>query len=298
MARWSYEELEAAVRSGQRPDGQIDGGLFSLFGEGSELDESAFIDAVSRNLRLGRILLLIVGDGIREGVETLTEYLQMHAGFHFALGIVEMPIFELPDHGFFVQPRVLARTVNIERGIVRLVDGQVTIEPQEGTSGKSTSAQRTSISQDRLLEMLAATTPQLPEALKTFLENAGELGVFVEPAAKSIQLRWRGPDDVVYALGGIDQHGKLLTDSVNWKPNQINEVDLSHEYLERLASLVGGTVRRTQSPTAWYVVRDGKRRGYNESLPQAIDLLSRPNEWLETVRWYTGRLGSAIESKS
>ena len=261
MARWNYEELEAAIRSGKRlDDGRIDG-LFSLFGEESELDEPAFFDAVSRNLRLGRILLMIVGDGIREGVETLTAYLQMHAGFHFALGIVEMPVFELPPHGYLVQPRVLARTVNIERGIVRLSDGQLKVEAPESRSIKSTAGQRTSISQDQLLEMLAAAAPQVPDALKRFLEDADELGVFVEPASKSLQVRWRGPDDVIYALGGIDQQGKLLTSSVVWNPSHIGKVDLAHEYLGRLASLVGGKVRRTPKPENWYVVERRQKNG-------------------------------------
>jgi len=269
-----------------------------VFPEESELDEPAFIDAVSRNLRLGRILLLIVGDGIREGVETLTAYLQLHAGFHFALGIVEVPIFELPQQGFLVQPRLLARTVNIERGIVRLVDGQIRIEPPENPSIKITTGQRTSISEDQLRERLQQSAPEVPGALDRFLTNAEELGVHVEPATKSLQIRWRGPDEVIYGLGGIDENGRLLTNSVNWKPNKIGRVDLSHQYIDRLASLIGGQVRETKSPTEWYVVRDSQKTGYNESLPEAITILSRSTEWLEAIRWYTGELSSAIESRS
>lgn len=34
-----------------------------------DVDEQQFNDALTANLRLGRFLLLIVGDGIREGVE-------------------------------------------------------------------------------------------------------------------------------------------------------------------------------------------------------------------------------------
>ena len=35
----------------------------------SNVDEKQFNDALTANLRRGRFLLLIVGDGIREGVE-------------------------------------------------------------------------------------------------------------------------------------------------------------------------------------------------------------------------------------
>jgi hypothetical protein len=47
-----------------------------------EIDEASFHDAVSRNLKRGRFLILIVDDGIREGVEGMTEFLQQYAGFH------------------------------------------------------------------------------------------------------------------------------------------------------------------------------------------------------------------------
>ena len=49
-----------------------------------EIDEQQFNDALTANLRRGRFLLLIVGDGIREGVEAIAEYLHAHAGLHFA----------------------------------------------------------------------------------------------------------------------------------------------------------------------------------------------------------------------
>jgi hypothetical protein len=36
-----------------------------------------------------------------------------------------MAVYRMPDGGFVVQPRVLARTVNIERGIVRIEGGRL-----------------------------------------------------------------------------------------------------------------------------------------------------------------------------
>jgi hypothetical protein len=37
--------------------------------EDARVDESTFLDAVSRNLRRGRFLLVIVGDGVTENLE-------------------------------------------------------------------------------------------------------------------------------------------------------------------------------------------------------------------------------------
>lgn len=60
----------------------------------------------------------------------------------------------------------------------------------------------------------------------------------VEGAAKSLQVRWPGPDDVKYALAGITPEGKLKTRHVNWKADDIGVTDLAHEYLAKVASLV------------------------------------------------------------
>jgi hypothetical protein len=87
-----------------------------------EIDEQQFNDALTANLRRGRFLLLIVGDGIREGVEAIAEYLQLH-GLHFSLGLVELPIYVMPNGDRLVVPRVLARTHLIARNVVMVPDG-------------------------------------------------------------------------------------------------------------------------------------------------------------------------------
>lgn len=291
IASWTYADLEAAIRraspvEGDRPPAS----LYELVAENSELDEMAFVDAVSRNLRLGRLLLLIVGDGIREGVESLADYLQVHAGFHFTLGIVEMTVFQLPAGSFIVQPRVLARTVNIERGIVRILDGGLAVQAAPASTDSEGVRRRTTIRQDQLMEMLASKEPALPAALSSFLERVEGLGVFLGAAPKSLQLRWRGPEDMVFALGAIDQDANFQSYNVNWVADGIGQIDLAHRYLGQLAALLGGQVRRTAKPPQWHVVMGGT------TLPKAMDLLSRPEEWAAAIEAYTDELTRALES--
>ena len=71
LARRSYSELVAAVKTAT---GSTDADPI-VAAACEEGDETAFIDHVSRNLRLGRFLLLIVGAGIREGVEEMSKWL-------------------------------------------------------------------------------------------------------------------------------------------------------------------------------------------------------------------------------
>lgn len=91
----------------------------------ARVDEAQFSDALTANLRRGRFLLLIVGDGIREGVEAIAEYLQAHAGLHFTLGLVELPVYAMPNGDRLVAPRVLARTMLITRNVVAVPDGYI-----------------------------------------------------------------------------------------------------------------------------------------------------------------------------
>ena len=99
---------------------------------GHEIEETEFIDSLSFNLRRGRFLLLIVGDGIREGVESIVDYVQMHSGLHFTLGLVELPIYELSGGDRLVVPRVVARTVNIVRTVVEMPDGYTIADAEAG----------------------------------------------------------------------------------------------------------------------------------------------------------------------
>lgn len=129
LSRWSSSDLQREVRGRLKRDGNPM--LELVQAVDPTVDEMAFNDALTANLRRGRFLLLIVGDGIREGVEAIAEYLHAHAGLHFSLGLVELPIYILPDGARLVAPRVLARTTVVIRTVVAMPDGYALQEPQD-----------------------------------------------------------------------------------------------------------------------------------------------------------------------
>jgi hypothetical protein len=132
LSRWSSSDVHREVRYRLKRDGNP---LLDMVRTvDPEVDEQQFNDALTANLRRGRFLLLIVGDGIREGVEAIAEYLQLHAGLHFSLGLVELPIYGMPNGDRLVAPRVLARTHLIARNVVAVPDGYV-VEAEDGGSG-------------------------------------------------------------------------------------------------------------------------------------------------------------------
>jgi hypothetical protein len=81
----------------------------------SSIREPEFVDAVSRSLREGRFLVLLAGDGIREGVQSLTELVNRSATLAFTFGIIEVAFYQFGKNRFAIQPRVLAKTEIVER---------------------------------------------------------------------------------------------------------------------------------------------------------------------------------------
>lgn len=131
LSRWSSSDLQREVSRRLKREGNA---LLELVREaGHEVDEIEFNDALTANLRRGRFLLLIVGDGIREGVEAIAEYLQLHAGLHFTLGLVELPIFVVPGGNRLVVPRVLARTHTLVRTVVATPVGMSVLDHDQST---------------------------------------------------------------------------------------------------------------------------------------------------------------------
>jgi hypothetical protein len=173
LSALSYQDLEGAIFKAEAPDGNGGKpkiGLYEAVASGrEEMNEEQFIDAVSRNLERGTFLLLVIGDGIQVGTENIAAFLQQHAGMHFTFGRVELAIFELPGEmgGYLVQPRILARTRMIDRGIVTIENGRIMAKPPlDQTIDSKGVAKRTTITEGKFYEELAANFPAIVPRLK------------------------------------------------------------------------------------------------------------------------------------
>jgi hypothetical protein len=118
LARWTSADIEReAARRG------VPSVIERVRAHAPEIDEAEFNDTLTTSLQSGRCLLLILGDGIREGVEAIFEHLGEQGALHFSFGLVEMPVFELPNGARLATPRVIARTAINVREVVKLPDG-------------------------------------------------------------------------------------------------------------------------------------------------------------------------------
>jgi hypothetical protein len=147
LARFSYDDFQREISSATGRKGNV---LFELVrGLGGALDEARFVDQVSRNLAAGRFLLMVVGDGITEGTQRIGEYLQAQPGLAFDFALVEMAEYRFVEAGperVIVQPRVLAKTVVIERAVIRNEAGPLVItdlrDEPAGPSPRETGGRR------------------------------------------------------------------------------------------------------------------------------------------------------------
>lgn len=126
VVRWDFSQLNEAFIQYARQYGIEQRDLILHVAEhfDEDLDQAAFTDTVNRNLRLGRLLLLIVGDGIREGVEEMTAYLQDAPNLQFTLGLVEIGCYAVTSGpaapSTLLVPRVVMRTAEVTRAIVQI----------------------------------------------------------------------------------------------------------------------------------------------------------------------------------
>lgn len=265
LSRWSSSDLQREVSRRLKVEGNPLLDLVRAVDSG--VDEVAFNDAVTSNLRRGRFLLLIVGDGIREGVEAIAEYLQAHAGLHFSLGLVELPIYEMPDGARLVVPRVLARTVNITRNVVAVPDGHAVEEVEDAsdaiTSSTNPHGERQQQFWREFLSNLKIDDPEQP------VPSPARLGYlsFMLPAPSGSS--WL----TVYRDQRANEVGVFLSSSRN----------SAGEYAMQVIADEWSQIKDELNGTAQLVQSDGRPRIIDSLKPGSLDdaeVRRRAFEWL------------------
>jgi len=259
LQKMEYADLENAVRKRRQPS-------YTLFRDVAEsvgpdaLDESSFIDNLSRNLRRGRMLLLVIGDGITENVTAIAEFLQQHAGLHFALALIRLSIYEVPGQdGWVVVPSIPLRTSNVVRGIVEWGE-----EGSRIVAAPNTPRQRTptTLTDEQFFSALDLAFPGTSDRLLKFLETCKDLQIDWE-VRKTLIVRmaigeFRINPFVVNASGTVDTGYNVIDDK-----------DLLRTFTSRLATAIPGTIEHP-TPKTWIVKKkDGSFFNVQELLDHA-----------------------------
>ncbi len=279
--RMGYDEFERTILKARAAEGDGAKTLFQLAAAAdSTLDEAEFVDAVSRNLKRGRAVVAVVGDGIREDIAPLAEVLQSHAGQRFTFALVELGVFEKPESGErLVVPSVLAKTVLIERGVVRLADQRIVVEPVHSEplgARPSSPARAISIGEDEFYENLGQRDPAAPQLLRHLLEEAEKIGVYADRKA-GLSLKHDGAGEKPLNLGTIRKDGYLDTGPASWW----GRLEEANAYNATLAQAIGGKVGRMKQD-----VECALRTG-SDKTPRLVDLLPRYEQiWLRAMEAY------------
>lgn len=242
FAACGYEDLENAVRAA-RKDKRVS--LWNCVAEQSDLTEAQFIDAVERRLRLGRFLILIIGDGIQEGVEALTSFLQLHAGLHTNIALVDLSLWRGVDGGLVAVPRIPMKTVLVERGIVNIdpSSGVKVVPPIASTAMASGVRERpVSSSEPEFLDQLATKRPELSASVQGLLRRLADIGVEPEFRASLLLRRQLDSGDQL-TVGQIDKTGKVWLCFAWASANKLGRAWAADQYQAAVAKLVGGSVR-------------------------------------------------------
>lgn len=118
VKEWDYEKIDSIYRKYHNGN--------SLFSKMLELNyqtadnEANFIDIVEKNIKSARFLLMIVGDGIREGVERMADFLNESPNMQYRFALCELEVYDLENDKRLVIPQLTTKTKIIERGIIRV----------------------------------------------------------------------------------------------------------------------------------------------------------------------------------
>jgi hypothetical protein len=208
------------------------------------LDEPRFVDAVSRNLRRGRSLLLIAGDGVTEEAEAMTEFLQRHAGLHFALAVVQLAVYSVAgSQQRLLVPSIPLRTTNIVRGIVEINDGRTNVVPPPPSMSASGA---TTLTEEQFMGGLDAIRPSTSSRLREFLDGIEDLGIAHE-FLKTLVVRMIVGDQKIIPFV-VNSNGVVDTGYT------FNQKALFRPFAEKLAAGLPGAVLK-ETPSSWYVTR-------------------------------------------
>ncbi len=293
ISQWSYEDLQNAIyRSQDAPQVPLSQLVLKNTEEIDENAERDFIDNVYRNLRRGRFLLLIIGDGIRENVEQITSFLNDYANLNFSLALVEFGIFQFPDQDnkYIIQPRIIAQTAVIERVVFRIEDNKIVSAPLREKQ-LFDQPKKTKISEDIFWEKIEENVGlDLKVKLESFIKTAEDLGLYVEPGKNSLKLKSELLD---INFGVFRTSGTFFTVGIAETTENLGYPQIGEEYLTELAKLlINGYVKHSDNHF-WTTIRIKKNNENREAT--LSEMMEIQKQWLELIQRTLNKISEHVD---
>lgn len=200
LSKWNFGRLNDAAKDYTKKFAGVELGLIDWVEKEMgpvEGGKDFFEDTVAKNLRLGRILALIVGDRIRDSVVEMLHYVNKYPGLAMDVALVELQTYRVEKEQnwpLLVVPRIISRTEIIERSIVQvtIIDGkpsEIDVQQEKETAG-DVGRKRVSLTEEAFWELLRENTQSTPSqydvARNIIDEFRGENDIEITPREGSI----------------------------------------------------------------------------------------------------------------
>lgn len=232
---WSFDELESRVRAYYKKFHGSELGVIDALRKAEQIaedDESAIIDTISSNLKRGRFLLLVVGDGIRENVEDMVEFMQKTPQLYYTLALVELHVYEMDGGEGTVQlviPHIVARTREITRAVVRIEGKAIESVSVNISTGEILDGLEGIKGEERYFSILSQrVNSDMVDFAHTITHDMENLGCKIDWKQGSfvVKLPDPGGSSQDLTLFVVRNDGKIY---VGWLDDQLNRVGLPSE---------------------------------------------------------------------
>ena len=251
LSEWDFMRLDESVRKFTKRMSN-EQGLIELIEENfGEIEEGHeyFIDTVNKNLRLGRFLILIVGDKIHESTTPIVEFINRYPGLAFDFALIELQCFKLTQDGLWpllVIPRIMKRTEVIERSVVQvnIEEGkkpQVTVTQEKTSTGPVT--RRPTLTEEAFWELIRKQDNRSYEStrkLVTYMSNNPRIELTFGPNALSAKYFSPDFEKMIY-LFHINKDGSLNVWGGLFKRQKLNlyfKESMIERYIGKMRSLL------------------------------------------------------------
>jgi hypothetical protein len=276
FSRMDYEDLTARINT---KTGRTGNSLHDIVSEKTEgIDEKEFVDSVTSNLKRGRFLLLIVGDGIHENVENISSYLQEHAQLNFTFALVEQNLYKL-DHGghrgILIQPRIIAKTVEIERAVVRIEGDTSNLNVTVESSGKKPDGQKSRVRGETITEQvfyegIDSRFPGISNRVKELIESLTQKDLVLDAGSSAMMIKSRNTQFNFLAFkpdGSIRNYG-------------CGSSELGREYMEKLAELFDDAIIYEASNGFHSTIKNA-----DDTYMNVKNILGKKEQWIQLIEW-------------
>ncbi len=267
LSKWTFTDLDKSVVAYNQLCNNNGDGLLATVRKSYELDEADeqyFIDNISKNLKQGRFLLLIVGDGIRESVEDMVEYLSQTPQLYFTLALVELQVFKLheTDNSLIILPQLITRTREITRAIVRIevnnsADLKVSIETDLSTESnmQASTTKRLSISAQDYFEQLEKNKGKnIAEFAGQIIKDSEKLGLYIEWNSGSFSVKLPDPQGsgIKITIINIDRVGLFYLGYSKGAVEKLGlPIELSCDFAADTAAMLPGIKQNSDKKYVW-----------------------------------------------